>query len=98
MQRHSVFFRVAHVPRYTGIFCTGAIMRRREFLGTIGCLAFTQVAAVGQPASPTIGYLSTLSEAQVVPQTAAFRRGLAEVGFSEGQNVAIEFRWAEGRY
>jgi putative ABC transport system substrate-binding protein len=73
-------------------------MRRRDFLGTIGCLAFSQVDAIGQPALPTIGYLSTLSEAQVAPQTAAFRRGLAEVGFSEGQNVAIEFRWAEGRY
>jgi putative ABC transport system substrate-binding protein len=73
-------------------------MRRRDFLGTIGCLAFSPVDAVGQSAMPTIGYLSTLSEAQVVPQTAAFRRGLAEVGFSEGRNVAVEFRWAEGRY
>jgi putative ABC transport system substrate-binding protein len=98
MQRHRIFFRVANFPRYTGFFCSGAIMRRRDFLGTIGCLAFSQVDAVGQPALPAIGYLSTLSEAQVVPQTAAFRRGLAEVGFSEGQNVAIEFRWAEGRY
>ena len=56
-------------------------MRRRDFLGAIGCLAFNDVDAIGQAVMPTIGYLSTLSEAQVVPQTAAFRRGLAEVGF-----------------
>jgi putative ABC transport system substrate-binding protein len=73
-------------------------MRRREFLGAVGGLAVSQFDAVGQPSSPLIGYLSTLSQAQVAPQTAAFRRGLAEVGFSEGRNVAIEFRWAEGRY
>jgi putative ABC transport system substrate-binding protein len=73
-------------------------MRRRDFLVGVGCLTATSLEAIGQPAVPTIGYLSTLSESQVKPQTAAFRRGLAEVGFSESRNVAIEFRWAEGRY
>src|SRR5262249_44281421 len=51
-----------------------------------------------QPAMPTIGYLSPRSpdvEAQLV---AAFRRGLSETGYVEGRNVAIEYRWAEGRY
>ena len=73
-------------------------MRRRDFLGAIGYLTFSQFDAPAQPVLPTIGYLSTLSEAQVAAQTAAFRRGLAEVGFYEGRNIAIEFRWAEGRY
>ena len=73
-------------------------MRRREFLGALSGLAVTGLDALAQSATPVIGYLSSLSESQVVPQTAAFRRGLAEVGFSEGRNVEIEFRWAEGRY
>ena len=47
---------------------------------------------------PVIGYLSALSEGQAGPQLAAFRRGLNEFGFVEGQNVAIEFRWADGQY
>lgn len=45
-----------------------------------------------------IGYLSTLSEAQVARQLLAFRRGLAETGFAEGRDIEIEYRWAEGRY
>jgi putative ABC transport system substrate-binding protein len=45
-----------------------------------------------------IGYLSSLSEAQVAAQLAAFRRGLSEVGYLEGRNIAIDFRWAEGQY
>jgi putative tryptophan/tyrosine transport system substrate-binding protein len=45
-----------------------------------------------------VGYLSTLSEAQVARQLQAFRRGLAETGFVEGQNVEIDYHWAEGRY
>jgi putative ABC transport system substrate-binding protein len=47
---------------------------------------------------PTVGYLSSLSEAQVAAQVSAFRRGLNEVGYLEGRNIAIEFRWAEGQY
>jgi putative tryptophan/tyrosine transport system substrate-binding protein len=76
----------------------GGRMKRREFLGVLGGLTVCRSDTNAQPAPPVIGYLSTLSEAQVAPQTAAFRRGLAEVGFSEGKNVAIDFRWAEGRY
>jgi putative ABC transport system substrate-binding protein len=73
-------------------------MRRRNFLAAAGILAVSRLDVVGQTATPTIGYLSALSEVQVSAQTAAFRRGLAEVGFAEGRNVAIEFRWADGRY
>jgi putative ABC transport system substrate-binding protein len=47
---------------------------------------------------PVIGFLSSGSPVAYTPQLAGFRRGLNEVGYAEGQNVAIEFRWADGRY
>jgi putative tryptophan/tyrosine transport system substrate-binding protein len=76
-------------------------VRRREFIALIGSAAATwPLAARAQQGAklPTIGFLGTLSEVQALPQVTAFRRGLSEVGFSEGRNIAIEFRWAEGRY
>ena len=77
----------------------GADMRRREFLRVVGAAAAAwPLASRAQSAMPTIGYLSSLSEGQVAAQSAAFRRGLNEVGFTESRNVAIDFRWAEGRY
>jgi putative ABC transport system substrate-binding protein len=73
---------------------------RREFVLAIGGAAasWPTMARAQQPALPTIGYLSSLSEAQVGAQTASFRKGLGETGFVEGRNIAIDFRWAEGRY
>ena len=57
------------------------------------------IAARAQPASmPVIGFLNTLSEAASAKHQIQFRRGLGETGFVPGRNVAIEFRWAEGRY
>jgi len=47
---------------------------------------------------PLVGYLSTLSEPQVAPQLAAFRRGLGQTGFAEGRDIEIIYRWAEGQY
>jgi putative ABC transport system substrate-binding protein len=47
---------------------------------------------------PVVGYLSALSERQAASQLAAFRRGLSEYGFVEGQNIVIEFRWADGEF
>lgn len=79
-------------------------MRRREFIAFLGGAAATACppAARAQQRErserPVIGYLSTLSETQGVHLLAAFGRGLGEVGFSDGRNVAIEFRWAEGRF
>jgi putative ABC transport system substrate-binding protein len=75
-------------------------MKRREFLALLGGAAagWPRAARAQQPAMPVIGYLSTLSEAQGSHMLAAFRRGLGEVGFVDGRNLTIEFRWAEGRF
>jgi putative ABC transport system substrate-binding protein len=75
-------------------------MRRREFLTLLGgaAAALPLAARAQQPGMPVIGYLSTLSEAQGLHLLTAFRRGLGEVGFADGRNLEIEFRWAEGRF
>ena len=72
-------------------------MRRRDLLAASGALLFP-VAAWAQKALPAIGFLSSRSPAESAPLVAAFRQGLGEAGFIEGQNVAIEYGWAEGQY
>jgi ABC-type uncharacterized transport system substrate-binding protein len=75
----------------------GGGMRRREFLRVLGYgAAFWPLATSAQ--QPMIGFLDPTSLDKYAPFVEAFRKGLREVGFVEGQNVAIEFRWAEGEY
>ena len=75
-------------------------MRRREFLGALGGLATTWplAARAQQPAMPIIGFLSGRGAEDSRHLVAAFKRGLADNGFIEGKNIAIEYRWAEGDY
>jgi putative ABC transport system substrate-binding protein len=74
-------------------------MRRREFLGVLGGAAtWPMVARAQQSAMPVIGFLSLRSANDTVGTLAALREGLSKMGFVEGQNLAIEPRFAEGHY
>jgi putative ABC transport system substrate-binding protein len=74
-------------------------IRRREFVALIGGAAAWPVSARAQQATtPLVAFLNSGSPEPYVPMVAAFRQGLKETGYVEGQNVAVEYRWAEGRY
>ena len=75
-------------------------MKRREFITLLAsaAAAWPIIAQAQQPAIPVIGFLSSRSPGESASVVAAFRQGLRETGFIEGQNFGIAFRWAEGRY
>jgi putative tryptophan/tyrosine transport system substrate-binding protein len=75
------------------------LLRRREFITLVGgAAAAWPLAARSQQASSSIGFLSSRSPGESAGVVAAFREGLRQTGFIEGQNLTIAFRWAEGRY
>ena len=75
-------------------------MRRREFIAIIGCAGAVWSGKVHgqQPAIPVVGFINGGSPDSYAHHVAAFRQGLSDAGYIEGQNVAIEYRWAKGEF
>src|SRR5215470_12318835 len=75
-------------------------MRRREFITLLGgaAVGWPLVVPAQQPSMPMVGFMSTLSPESISGPVAGFHQGLRETGYREGQNVTIEYRWAQGHY
>jgi len=75
-------------------------MDRRTFISTVasGVVVTPFIGEAQQPSLPLVGYLSSRSPEESAAHSAAFRRGLGDIGYVEGQTVAIEYRWAKGDY
>jgi putative ABC transport system substrate-binding protein len=77
----------------------GALMRRQGFVAALGgAVAVPLVARAQRPTMPVIGFLNQGSANSSAYLATCFRKGLSEAGYTDGQNAAIAYRWAEGRY
>src|SRR4029453_1326833 len=72
-------------------------IRRRQFITLLGAAAACALASPAQPAMPVIGFLESRSPEAVAGRLRAFRQGLQETSYIEGENVAIIYRWAENQ-
>lgn len=73
-------------------------MRRREFIAALGAAATWSLAARAQQKIPRVGFMGNSTAALEANLVGAFREGLRELGYEEGRNIGIEYRWADGQY
>ena len=73
-------------------------MRRREFIAGLGSAAGMPFVALAQQAMPVIGFIDSRSPDGLTDRLRMLRQGMKETGFVEGENVAVEYRWAEGQF
>ena len=74
-------------------------MRRRDFISIVGsAVAWPLAAGAQQPAVPVIGFLSAVPPSNMLKWADGFRQGLAETGYEEGRDVAVEYRWSDSDY